>query len=389
MTKRIKILAIFGTRPELIKFAPIIKQMSISEKDFDIVTCATAQHRQMLDQALEFFNIQVDYDLDLMEDNQSLERLTSRSLKAVSAVISEVEPDLVLVQGDTTTAFTGALAAFYQKVPIGHIEAGLRTNNLYAPFPEEGNRKLISSLTAFHFAPTRKAAENLHGEGIKTESINITGNTVIDSLLMAKNKIEEEHELNKSLGDWFSNACKYSSDITSKKKRMILITQHRRENFGSKLDDIFKAFVQIANDYPDVVLVYPVHLNPNVHKVAHEKLSKISNFFLIPPASYAQLIYLMMHSYLIITDSGGIQEEAPSLKCPVIVTREESERPEGVDAGCSKLVGSDYYRILSNVSELLDNKKSYENMLVKNNPYGNGHAANSILEILIDRFRNN
>ncbi|WP_372371027.1 non-hydrolyzing UDP-N-acetylglucosamine 2-epimerase [Candidatus Uabimicrobium sp. HlEnr_7] len=372
-----KILIIFGTRPEAIKMVPVIN--SLKEKNCEVNVCVTAQHREMLDQVLEFFDIRPEFDLDIMTKDQDLFTLTSRILLELKKILEEVKPHLVLVQGDTTTTFCATLAAFYSGIAVGHIEAGLRTGNKYAPWPEEVNRKLVTHAADVHFAPTKEAQKNLLKEGIKEQNIYITGNTAIDALLDAIKIIEKKPE-------------KFSKDlqILHPQKKIILVTGHRRENLGEKLKGVCRALKKIATKHQDLQIVYPVHLNPNVQKTVSEILLSEPNIHLLPPLTYPNFVYLMSKSYLIITDSGGIQEEAPTLNKPVLVTRESTERQEAVNCGATLLVGANEDNIVNKVSALLEDKELYERMCKAKNPYGSGKAAQKIAEIVCSRswFRN-
>lgn len=367
--EKIKVMTVFGTRPEGIKMAPIIKVMeNISEIDNTI--CITAQHREMLDQVLNLFHIEPDYDLNIFKPGQSLTEITMKALEGLEKVILEVKPDVLLVQGDTSTVFAGALAAFYQKVKIGHVEAGLRSGNLYSPYPEEANRKLTGILTDFHFAPTETNRDNLIREGYPKEKIFITGNTVIDALQYA---VKEDYSFQIPL----------LNNIDYKDKRIILLTSHRRENIGKPMENIFSAINQIALKYEDVEVVFPIHLNPKVREIANRIFNGNRRVHLIEPLDYEPFTNLMAKSHLVVTDSGGLQEEAPSLGKPVLVVREETERPEGIEAGTAKLVGTDYENILKEIDILLSNQKEYENMANAVNPYGDGRASEKIVDIIL------
>lgn len=368
---RINVLIAFGTRPEAIKMAPVVKVLQ-ADTQINAKVLVTAQHREMLDQVLNVFDIHPDFDLDIMKPNQTLSQLSARILGKMDDVFQEFRPDIVLVHGDTLTAFVVAQSAFYNQIDIGHVEAGLRTYNLKSPWPEEGNRQLISRIARLHFVPTTISSQSLISEGLKQEDIFITGNTVIDALLSVTNqndlplpKLSEELLL------------KLNSN-----EKMVLITGHRRENFGDGFKNICLALKQLAETNPAVKFIYPVHLNPNVKNVVNSYLSNVKNIALIPPQSYLEFVNLMKHSYIILTDSGGIQEEAPSLGIPVLVMRDTTERPEAVSAGTVKLVGTDQTSIISNVQTLLDDEKLYRSMSDASNPYGNGHAANQIADIL-------
>ncbi|QMT34407.1 UDP-N-acetylglucosamine 2-epimerase (non-hydrolyzing) [Conchiformibius steedae DSM 2580] len=368
-----KILVIFGTRPEAIKMAPLVLKLK-ENSDFAVKVCVTAQHRQMLDQVLDLFEIKPDFDLNLMKVNQSLSGITGAILLGLEKVFIEWKPDLVLVHGDTATTFAASLAAYYHQIKIGHVEAGLRTGNLYSPWPEEGNRKLTGALANYHFAPTKSSYNNLVNENIVEANINITGNTVIDALLFIKNKIEKNTNIQQHLNQKFQ--------FLEKNKKIILITGHRRENFGQGFLNICTALAQIAKSREDIQIVYPVHLNPNVQKPVHDLLSNLSNVILIEPQDYLSFVYLMDKSYLILTDSGGIQEEAPSLGKPVLVMRNTTERPEAVEAGTVKLIGTDATVIEKNILELLDNDVLYHKMSCAHNPYGDGSASEKIISFL-------
>ena len=365
-----KILFIFGTRPEAIKMAPLIKEFQ-KEEEFETKVCVTAQHRQMLDQVLKFFNINPDYDLNLMKSNQSLFDITADILKNLELILEKEKPDIIFVQGDTTTAFVGALAGFYKKIKVAHIEAGLRSYNKYSPFPEEINRILVGHLADYHFAPTERAKENLFKENIK-ENVYVVGNTVIDALFLGLDIIKKEGE---------EKYYKYF-DFIDFSKKIILVTGHRRESFGKPLKNICYALKEISNSFSDVEIVYPVHLNPNVRESVNRILRNQERIHLIEPLEYQYLIWLMNKSYLVLTDSGGIQEEAPSLGKPVLVMREVTERVEGIEAGIAKLVGTRKEMIVKEVKTLLENKEKYNKMSKAINPYGDGTASKAILKIL-------
>ena len=369
-----KIMTIFGTRPEAIKMAPVIRELGKYPGQFKSLVCVTAQHRQMLDQVLNLFEITPDYDLDIMKPGQNLFDVTCNVMQGLKAVLEEVRPDLVLVHGDTTTTMAASLAAYYCQIPVGHVEAGLRTHNKYAPYPEEINRRLTSTLTEYHFAPTQGARQNLLNEGIPAETIIVTGNTVIDALLNITGKIEDNPELESGLEHKFS--------FLDPDKRLILVTGHRRENFGQGFENICQALADIVRLNPDVEILYPVHLNPNVQEPVKRILGPLENIHLIEPVDYLPFVYLMNRSYLIITDSGGVQEEAPSLGKPVLVMRETTERPEAVDAGTVILVGTDQQRIVSETSRLLSDVKAYSAMSLAHNPYGDGKAVERIVNSL-------
>ena len=367
-----KALVVFGTRPEAIKMAPVVKQMR-EHFGGDVRVCVTAQHRQMLDQVLSLFGIVPEYDLNLMRPGQDLTDITANVLVALRSVLEDFSPDVVLVHGDTTTTFAASLAAYYKKIPVAHVEAGLRTGNRYSPWPEEMNRKLTGAMAAFHFAPTATSRNNLLRESVEADSIFVTGNTVIDALLDVVKKINGDHELKAGLEQQF--------DFLNPEKRTILITGHRRENFGKGFEEICNALASLATR-DDVELVYPVHFNPNVQEPVRRLLGDIPNIHLIEPLDYLPFVYLMNRAYLIITDSGGIQEEAPSLGKPVLVIRDTTERPEAVEAGTVKLVGTDAEKICRETNELLDDLAAYERMSFAHNPYGDGYAAKRIVDIL-------
>ena len=367
-----KALIVFGTRPEAIKMAPVVKRMR-EHFGGEVRVCVTAQHRQMLDQVLNLFDIVPEYDLNLMKPGQDLTDITANVLVALRSVLEDFSPDVVIVHGDTTTTFAASLAAYYKKIPVAHVEAGLRTGNRYSPWPEEMNRKLTGAMAAFHFAPTATSRDNLLRESVEADSIFVTGNTVIDALLDVVKKIDGDHELKAGLEQRF--------DFLNPKKRTILITGHRRENFGKGFEEICNALASLATR-ADVELVYPVHLNPNVQEPVRRLLGDISNIHLIEPLDYLPFVYLMNRSYLIITDSGGIQEEAPSLGKPVLVIRDTTERPEAVEAGTVKLVGTDAKKICRATNELLDDEAIYQRMAFAHNPYGDGYAAKRIVDIL-------
>lgn len=378
-----KILLIFGTRPEAIKMAPLVKALQKDKEHFLPLVCVSAQHRQMLDQVLNLFEIKPDFDLNIMKPGQDLYDITSRILTAIRPVLSEVKPDIVLVHGDTTTTMACALAAFYQQIPVGHIEAGLRTNNIYSPWPEEINRQITGRIAAYHFAPTPLSKENLLKENVPENRIFVTGNTVIDALYSVTDKIKQSPDLQKELASKLL-ACGYDTARLKEGKKLVLITGHRRENFGQGFINICKAIKHLNKRYSQVDFVYPMHLNPNVRKPIQEVFGKDTprNMFFIEPLDYLPFVYLMEKANIILTDSGGIQEEAPSLGKPVLVMRDTTERPEALKAGTVKLVGTSFEKITSEVSLLLDNQKEYERMSQAQNPYGDGKACQRILEIL-------
>ena len=367
-------MLVFGTRPEAIKMAPLALQLKQQEGSFESKVCVTGQHRQMLDQVLELFNLTPDFDLNLMKPGQTLSDITSGVLKGLEQVFAEWTPDVVLVHGDTATTFAASLAAYYHKIEVGHVEAGLRTGDIYSPWPEEANRKLTGALTTYHFAPTQSSYNNLVKENIDPKNITITGNTVIDALLTVQEKVETDQTVIAQFEQKF--------EFLDPTKKLILVTGHRRENFGQGFLNICTALANIAKQYPDVQIIYPVHLNPNVQKPVNELLSGISNIYLIAPQDYLPFVYLMNRSYLILTDSGGIQEEAPSLGKPVLVMRDTTERPEAVEAGTVKLVGTDAALIQQSVTELLDNPDLYQTMAAAHNPYGDGTACQQIIRAL-------
>jgi len=368
-----KILIIFGTRPEAIKMAPIIKLLEL-QANVKIKTCVTAQHRKMLDQVLDLFEIKPDFDLDLMKPGQELTDITANVLLGMRNIFKQWQPDWVLVHGDTTTAMAASLAAFYAKIPVAHVEAGLRTKNIYSPWPEEMNRRLVGRIATLHFAPTETARSNLMAEGCLDKTIFVTGNTVIDSLLGFVDKIKNDKILNQKLSERFS--------FLQPGKRLILVTGHRRENFGQGFDDICNGLRKIA-ERSDIEIVYPVHLNPNVQEPVHRILGGQPNIHLMEPLDYLPFVYLMNRAHILLTDSGGIQEEAPALGKPVLVMRENTERPEAIAAGTARLVGTNESRIVEECKRLLDDDQAYEYMSRASNPYGDGKAALRIVEALI------
>jgi len=374
-----KILLVLGTRPEAIKLAPVIKKLEEYNSKFIPIVCVTAQHRKMLDQVLTSFDISPDYDLNIMKENQGLFDIAVKSLKGLKKVLEKVQPNVVLVQGDTTTAFIAGLASYYLKIPIGHIEAGLRTYDKYSPFPEEKNRQLLSVLADYHFAPTEWSKSNLLKEGILSEKIWVTGNTVIDALLTVSSR-QKAVSRRKALEEYFKN--EWNLKLNTKHSKVILVTGHRRESFGKGFENICLALKIIAEKRDDVTIVYPVHLNPNVQRPVKTILSGKNNIYLIEPLEYEQFVFLMNKSYLILTDSGGIQEEAPSLGKPVLVMRNKTERPEGIEAGVAKLVGTEKDNIIKSTIELIENKPLYKRMSKLINPYGDGRASYRIAEIL-------
>ena len=379
------ILLVFGTRPEAIKMAPLVKKLQSEPEKFKTVVCVTAQHRQMLDQVLHIFDIVPDYDLDIMKPNQDLYDITSRVLLGMRDVLKEVQPDVVLVHGDTTTSTAAALAAFYQQIPVGHVEAGLRTYNIYSPWPEEMNRQITGRITTHHFAPTPLAKQNLLNENVAENQIIVTGNTVIDALYMVVDKIKKDKCLQQELKEMLKKAG-YDTARLDSSRRLVLITGHRRENFGDGFISMCTAIRDLANKYPEVDFVYPMHLNPNVrrpiHEVFGEDLTQHTNLFFIEPLEYLSFVYLMEKSTIVLTDSGGIQEEAPGLGKPVLVMRDTTERPEALESGTVHLVGTNYDKIVEEVSTLLDDAKAYQRMSQAVNPYGDGMACKRISEYL-------
>lgn len=382
-----KILIVFGTRPEAIKMAPVVKFFQADKRNFITKVCVTAQHREMLDQVLHIFEIVPDFDLDIMKAGQDLYDISARVLLELRPILIDFKPDTVLVHGDTTTSSLAALASYYQQIPVGHVEAGLRTNNIYSPWPEEMNRQITGRIATYHFAPTELSKQNLLKENIKEENIVVTGNTVIDALHLALNKIKGNTELGNQLEKQIIDfGYPNVSDLVAGKRRMILITGHRRENFGDGFVNMCEAMKEIALTNPDFDLVYPVHLNPNVQQPVNDILGNISNIFLIKPLEYLPFLFLMERSYLVLTDSGGIQEEAPSLGKPVLVMRDTTERPEAVDAGTVELVGTNKKLIFVKVNELINSPQKYKKMSLAHNPYGDGMASRIIIESLIDRI---
>ncbi len=377
-----KILLVFGTRPEAIKMAPLVKKLQAAPEEFQTIVCVTGQHREMLDQVLNLFEITPDYDLNIMKPNQDLYDITSRILLGMRDILKEVQPDIVLVHGDTTTSTASALAAFYQQIPVGHVEAGLRTGNIYSPWPEEMNRLITGRIATLNFSPTPLAEQNLLREGVKADSIVVTGNTVIDALQMVVARLENDTTLS---GEVQATVKQMGYDTTrlSEGKRMVLITGHRRENFGTGFLNICHAIKNLATAYPDVDFVYPMHLNPNVRKPVLEILGESTeNVFLIEPLDYLPFVYMMQQSTLILTDSGGVQEEAPGLGKPVLVMRDTTERPEAVEAGTVLLVGTDLQKIEQGVTMLLEDATTYRKMSEAVNPYGDGKACERIAEAL-------
>ena len=388
-----KILLVFGTRPEAIKMAPLVKTLQTQADEFRTIVAVTGQHRQMLDQVLQIFDIQPDYDLDIMKANQDLYDVTSRVLVGMRDVLREVQPDVVLVHGDTTTSTAAALAAFYQQIPVGHVEAGLRTHNIYSPWPEEMNRQITGRIATYHFAPTPLAKSNLLDEKVAEEQIIVTGNTVIDALYMVVDKIKNDTALQQQLGELLREAG-YDTQRLNSNRRMVLITGHRRENFGDGFISMCTAIRDLATKYPDVDFVYPMHLNPNVRKPIQEVFGDIDplhhtpytlhNLFLIEPLEYLSFVYLMEKTTIVLTDSGGIQEEAPGLGKPVLVMRDTTERPEALESGTVHLVGTDYDKIMIEVTTLLNDAAAYQRMSQAVNPYGDGKACGRISSFLAE-----
>jgi UDP-N-acetylglucosamine 2-epimerase (non-hydrolysing) len=378
-----RILSIFGTRPEAVKMAPVVKALE-SRPDIESIVCVTAQHREMLDQVLELFQITPDIDLNLMQPNQSLAELTAAVFQHLDPILNKLQPNWILVQGDTTTVMAASMLSYYHKIRVGHVEAGLRTKDKWQPFPEEINRRIASVIADLHFAPTEWSRQNLLDEGIPDQNINVTGNPVIDALMdISKRPIPADTtELLRSLG---VEDDLHNSDSRVKSRRLIVLTAHRRENFGTPLEDICRAILSLADHYgSDVQFVYPVHLNPHVQKPVYRLLGSVENITLLPPMDYLPLIHLIKHAALVLTDSGGIQEEAPGLGVPVLVLRAVTERPEGVEAGTVRLVGTDQNRIVSETRHLLDNPEAHAKMAHAVNPYGDGHAAERIVQAILD-----
>ena len=376
-------MLVFGTRPEAIKMSPLVKEFQKYPEKFETIVCVTGQHREMLDQVLRIFDIQPDYDLNIMKQGQDLYDVTARVLTGMRDVLKETRPDIVLVHGDTTTSTAAALAAFYQQIPVGHIEAGLRTHNIYSPWPEEVNRQITGRIATYHFAPTSLSKDNLLQEGISGEQIIVTGNTVIDALYMVVEKIKNDGILSCEL-EKVLKASGYDISRLSDGRKLVLITGHRRENFGDGFISMCKAIKSLSEKYPEVDFVDPMHLNPNVRKPIHEVFgeSQRANLFFIEPLEYLSFVYLMEKSAIVLTDSGGIQEEAPGLGKPVLVMRDTTERPEALEAGTVKLVGTDYDKIVNEVSGLLDSQEYYEKMSKAINPYGDGKACSRIVKAL-------
>lgn len=382
-----KVLLVFGTRPEAIKMAPLVKEFQKYASDFETIVCVTGQHREMLDQVLAIFDIKPNYDLNIMKKGQDLYDVTARVLVGMRDVLTECQPDVVLVHGDTTTSTAAAIAAFYQQIPVGHVEAGLRTHNIYSPWPEEMNRQITGRIATYNFAPTPLSCENLLKEGVDDKKITVTGNTVIDALYWVVNKIKNDVVLNEELKQILAKVG-YDTERLVDGRKLVLITGHRRENFGDGFINMCSAIRDLKNKYPEVDFVYPMHLNPNVREAIHEvfgkDLSNLGNMFFIEPLEYLSFIYLMEKATIVLTDSGGIQEEAPGLGKPVLVMRDTTERPEALSAGTVKLVGTNYDKIVNEVCTLLNNEMEYEKMSKAVNPYGDGLACSRIelLEII-------
>ena len=380
-----KVLLVFGTRPEAIKMAPLVKEFQKYASDFETIVCVTGQHREMLDQVLAIFDIKPNYDLNIMKKGQDLYDVTARVLVGMRDVLTECQPDVVLVHGDTTTSTAAAIAAFYQQIPVGHVEAGLRTHNIYSPWPEEMNRQITGRIATYNFAPTPLSCENLLKEGVDDQKITVTGNTVIDALYWVVNKIKNDVVLNEELKQILAKVG-YDTERLVDGRKLVLITGHRRENFGDGFINMCSAIRDLKNKYPEVDFVYPMHLNPNVREAIHEvfgkDLSNLGNMFFIEPLEYLSFIYLMEKATIVLTDSGGIQEEAPGLGKPVLVMRDTTERPEALSAGTVKLVGTNYDKIVNEVCTLLDNEMEYEKMSKAVNPYGDGLACSRIVNYL-------
>lgn len=380
-----KVLLVFGTRPEEIKMAPLVKEFQKYASDFETIVCVTGQHREMLDQVLAIFDIKPNYDLNIMKKGQDLYDVTARVLVGMRDVLTECQPDVVLVHGDTTTSTAAAIAAFYQQIPVGHVEAGLRTHNIYSPWPEEMNRQITGRIATYNFAPTPLSCENLLKEGVDDKKITVTGNTVIDALYWVVNKIKNDVVLNEELKQILAKVG-YDTERLVDGRKLVLITGHRRENFGDGFINMCSAIRDLKNKYPEVDFVYPMHLNPNVREAIHEvfgkDLSNLGNMFFIEPLEYLSFIYLMEKATIVLTDSGGIQEEAPGLGKPVLVMRDTTERPEALSAGTVKLVGTNYDKIVNEVCTLLDNEMEYEKMSKAVNPYGDGLACSRIVNYL-------
>lgn len=382
-----KILLVFGTRPEAIKMAPLVKEFEHASNDCETKVCVTGQHREMLDQVLSIFDIHPDYDLNIMKQGQDLYDVTTKVLLGMRDVLSEYKPDIVFVHGDTTTSTAAALAAFYQQIPVAHIEAGLRTHNIYSPWPEEMNRQITGRIATLHFSPTSLSRQNLINENVDKNNIFVTGNTVIDALLWVTKRIRNSKELATSLSKELKECGYDTTRLDERDKKLVLITGHRRENFGDGFMNICHAIKTLSEKYPEVDFVYPMHLNPNVRKPIHavfgNDLSQFTNLFFIEPLEYLSFVFLMEKSSIVLTDSGGIQEEAPGLGKPVLVMRDTTERPEALEAGTVKLVGTDYDKIVNEISTLLDDTKAYNTMSKATNPYGDGMACKRIVNTII------
>ena len=382
-------MLVFGTRPEAIKMAPLVREFKKYPDVFDTIVCVTGQHREMLDQVLDIFEINPEYDLNIMQQGQDLYDITSKVLYGMRDVLDEAKPDVVLVHGDTTTSTSAALAAFYRQIPVGHVEAGLRTHDIYSPWPEEMNRQITGRIASFNFSPTPLSRKNLLDENVDDDKITVTGNTVIDALHIVVDRIKNDKGLSEELHSLLL-ASGYDTNRLNDGRRMVLITGHRRENFGDGFINICNAIKDLSAKYPDVDFIYPMHLNPNVRKPIHQvfgdNLNEFSNLFFIEPLEYLSFVFLMEKSYLVLTDSGGIQEEAPGLGKPVLVMRNTTERPEALESGTVKLVGTDYEKIVSNVSRLLDDSGFYAEMSNAVNPYGDGHASERIVSFLKDHL---
>lgn len=380
-----KVMLVFGTRPEAIKMAPLVREFKKYPEVFDTIVCVTGQHREMLDQVLDIFDINPEYDLNIMQQGQDLYDITSKVLYGMRDVLDEAKPDVVLVHGDTTTSTSAALAAFYRQIPVGHVEAGLRTHDIYSPWPEEMNRQITGRIASFNFSPTPLSRKNLLDENVNDDKITVTGNTVIDALHIVVDRIKNDKGLSEELHSVLLSSG-YDTNRLDDGRRMVLITGHRRENFGDGFINICNAIKDLSAKYPDVDFIYPMHLNPNVrrpiHQVFGENLNEFRNLFFIEPLEYLSFVFLMEKSYLVLTDSGGIQEEAPGLGKPVLVMRNTTERPEALESGTVRLVGTDYEKIVSNVSRLVDDSSFYAEMSNAVNPYGDGHASERIVSFL-------
>lgn len=386
MNVKKKIMLVFGTRPEAIKMAPLVRCLQAENKDFETIVCVTGQHREMLDQVLSIFEITPDYDLNIMKSGQTLYSITASVLTELEPILKEVKPDMVLVHGDTTTSMAAALAAFYQQIPVGHVEAGLRTNNPYSPWPEEMNRQITGRIASFHFAPTEKSKDNLLQENVLESSVHVTGNTVIDALLHVRERLTSSEATEFKVIQTILKSGYDVSRLTMANRKLILITGHRRENFGAGFISICEAIKELGEKYPDVDFLYPMHMNPNVRQPIQQVFGtsahSLQNVFFTEPLEYLSFVYLLSKSHIVLTDSGGIQEEAPGLGKPVLVMRDTTERPEAVVAGTVKLVGTDKAAIIQGISDLLDSAASYARMSLANNPYGDGLACKRICNIL-------